>query len=290
MLKLLRALLLVGLCATPSRAANPKDFAGTWILRANDGQPAQSAETYTFELDRTWLRVVERIDDNVGRRTLDVSGALDGKPHSQTVAGSPCLFIARWEADGSLTWETRRDTPGTVFHNRRTMHLSADGKTLIARRTRLSPEPEQTWTETWERAAAESGFNGTWQLQTAEAGWSEVYTFELDRTFFRVVQRIEGGGQTGLLGKRVLDISGAIDGQPHRQTVQGYPCTLIARWQDPKTLYWETVREIPDGVLRYSRVMRLADDGLTILADRSDYSADPPAIRHEVWRRAEANP
>jgi hypothetical protein len=224
------------------------------------------SEIYTFELDRTWFRAIERIEDNLSKRTLDVSGALDGKPHLQTVDGSPCTFIGRWEADGSLYWETRRDTPGLVLHNRRTMHLSPDGKTLIARRTRLSPAPEQSWTETWERPAAVKrvGFNGTWQLQNAEPGWSETYTFHHDETFLRVIQKIEGGNQPGLLGTRTLDVSGAIDGAPHRQTVQGFPCIFIARWEGPGTLVWETSREIPNGVLhlppRHAPLRRRPDD------------------------------
>ena len=282
-------LLLGAFCTVPSRSADSSAFAGTWVLRTNDGQPAQSSEIYTYELDRTWLRVIQRIDDAVGKRTVDVAGALDGKPHSQTVDGSPCIFTGYWGADGALTWETRRDTPGMVLHNRRTMHLSPDGKTLIAHRTRVSPEPEQTWTETWERPASSpkrSGFNGTWQLQTAEPGWGETYTFQHDDAFLRVVQKIEGGSQQGLVGARTLDISGAIDGQPHRQTVQGFPCTFIARWNG-SNLVWETRREIPGAVLHYRRTMNLSEDGQTIVADRTELSSNPPAVRHEIWRRVE---
>jgi len=282
----LRLLLLLSLCAIPARSAGPADFAGTWVLRANDGRPADTSEVYTFELDRTWFRVVMRIDDSLGKRTTDFSGALDGKPHHLTVADTPATFTGKWEPDGSLTWETRREAFGMVLDNRRTMHLSPDGKTLIARRTRISPDPEETWTETWERpAAARSGFNGTWRLENTEPGWGEVYTIQHDDTFLRVIQRIEGGTQQGVLGTRTLDVSGAIDGAPHRQTVQGFPCTFIAKWDGPHTLIWETRRELPDGFLHYRRIMRLSDDGQTILAERTQLGTNPPDIRREVWRR-----
>jgi hypothetical protein len=287
MLKSIRLVLLCAVFALPSWSAGHADFNGTWKLRTADSQPVPWSEVYTFEHDGTWLRVIQRVDDSLGKRVLDVSGTLDGKPHRQMVAGSPCTFIGKWEDDGKLTWETRRETPNMVLFNRRTMGLSPDGKVLIARRTRLSPAPEETAIETWERPGADTrpDFSGTWQLQGSEPGWSETYTFENDSTWFRVVMKIEGGSAAGLLGTRTLDVSGAIDGAPHRQKVQGFPCTFIAHWDAPGKLTWETRREIPDGVLHYRRTMQFSEDGNAITAVRTELSTNPQGKRTEIWRR-----
>ncbi|MGA9625432.1 MAG: hypothetical protein WBL65_00175 [Bryobacteraceae bacterium] len=287
MLKSIRLVLLCAVFALPSWSADHANFGGTWKLRTADSQPVTWSEVYTFEHDGTWLRVIQRIDDSLGKRVLDVSGTLDGKPHRQMVAGSPCTFTGKWEDDGKLTWETRRETPNMVLFNRRTMGLSPDGKVLIARRTRLSPAPEETAIETWERPAvgAQPDFSGTWQLQNR--GGSETYTFEHDSSWFRVVMKIEGASGAGVLGTRTLDVSGAIDGVPHRQTVQGFPCTFIAQWDAGGKLTWETRRETSAGVLHYRRTMQLSEDGDTITAQWTQISPKPEGKQTEIWRRIE---
>ncbi len=287
MLKSIRLVLLCAVFALPSWFADHANFGGTWKLRTADSQPVTWSEVYTFEHDGTWLRVIQRIDDSLGKRVLDVSGTLDGKPHRQMVAGSPCTFTGKWEDDGKLTWETRRETPNMVLFNRRTMGLSPDGKVLIARRTRLSPAPEETAIETWERPAvgAQPDFSGTWQLQNR--GGSETYTFEHDSSWFRVVMKIEGASGAGVLGTRTLDVSGAIDGVPHRQTVQGFPCTFIAQWDAGGKLTWETRRETSAGVLHYRRTMQLSEDGDTITAQWTQISPKPEGKQTEIWRRIE---
>ena len=287
MFKSIRLLLLCAAFALPSWSAGHTDFGGTWTLRTWKSQAITWSEVYTFEHDGTWLRVIQRIDDDLGKRVLDVSGTLDGKPHRQMVAGYPCTFVGRWEADGKLTWSTRRETPDAVLSNVRTMEHSPDGKVLTARRTRLSPAPEETSIETWERPAADArpDFSGTWQLQNTGPGSGETYTFEQDSSWLRVVMRIEGPSGAGMLGTRTLDVSGAIDGAPHRQTVQGFPCTVIAQWDGPGKLTWETRREIPDGVLHYRRTMQFSQDGNTITAVRTELSTNPQGKRTEIWRR-----
>jgi hypothetical protein len=287
MLKSIRLVLLCAPFVLPSWSAGYASFGGTWKLRTANSQPVAWSEVYTFEHDGTWLRVIQRVDDDLGKRVLDVSGTLDGKPHRQMVAGYPCTFIGKWEADGKLTWETRRETPNMVLHNRRTMELSPDGKVLTARRTRLSPQPEETGIETWERpaAGAKPDFSGTWQLQNGSG--SETYTIEQDETWFRVVMKIEGASGAGVLGTRTLDVSGAIDGEPHRQTVQGFPCTFIARWDAGGQLTWETRRETSAGVLHYRRTMRLSEDGNTIAAQWTQLSPKPEGKLAEIWRRTQ---
>ena len=287
MFQSIRLLLVCAVFALPSWSAGHADFNGTWKLRTSDSQPVTWSEVYTFEHDGTWLRAIMRIDDDLGKRVLDVSGTLDGEPHRQMVAGYPCTFIGKWEADGKLTWETRRETPNMVLFNRRTMGLSPDGKVLIARHTRFSPAPEETGIETWERpaAGAKPDFSGTWQLQNR--GGSETYTFEHDSSWFRVVMKIEGGSGAGVLGTRTLDVGGAIDGAPHRQTVQGFPCTFIAQWDAGGRLTWETRRETSAGVLHYRRTMQLSEDGDTITAQWTQISPKPEAKLTEIWRRVE---
>jgi hypothetical protein len=285
MLKFIRPALLCAVFALSSWSADHANFNGTWKLRTSDSRAASSNEVYTFEHDGTWLRVIQRVDDNLGKRVLDASGTLDGQPHRQMVAGYPCIFIGKWEADGKLTWETRRETPDMVLHNRRTMELSPDGKVLTASRTRVAPQPD-TWVETWERVStgAKPDFSGTWQLQGTGPGYSETYTFEHDSSWFRVVMKIENASATGVLGSRTLDVSGAIDGEPHRQTVQGFPCTFIARWSAPGQLTWETRRETSAGVLHYRRTMQLSEDGDTITTQLTQIS-QPEVKGTETWRR-----
>ena len=74
MFKSVRLLLLCAVFALPSWCASHADFNGTWKLRN-----VTWSEVYTFEHDGTWLRVFQRIDDDLGKRVLDVSGTLDGK-------------------------------------------------------------------------------------------------------------------------------------------------------------------------------------------------------------------
>jgi hypothetical protein len=121
------------------------NFSGTWKLRVTE-----ISEVYTFEHQEPKLRVIMNIEDNLGKRTLDVKGVIDGKEHKQTLNGSPATFIAKWEGE-ALTWELRRESPVGVLHNRRTMTLSKDGKVITADRIRLLPEPEERWTETWDK-------------------------------------------------------------------------------------------------------------------------------------------
>ena len=289
MFKPIRLLWLCAVFALPSWSAGHTDFGGTWTMRTWKSQPVTWSEVYAFEHDATWLRVIMRIDDSLGQRVLDVSGTLDGKPHRQMVAGYPCTFVGKWEADGKLTWETRRETPDMVLYSRRTMELSADGKVLTARRTRFSPPPEETGIERWERQAADAkpDFSGTWQLQDAGPGSGETYTFQQDSSWLRVVMKIEGPSGAGVLGSRTLDASGAIDGAPHHQTVQGFPCTFIAHWDEPGKLTWETRRETSAGVLHYRRTMQLSEDGNTITALRTELSTNPQGKRTEIWRRVQ---
>jgi hypothetical protein len=131
--------------ASAAESTNKPDFSGTWKLQA------KWSEVYVIEQSASGLRVLEQIDDSMGQRTLDVSGPIDGQPHEQTVDGFPCVFVAKWEGPhhNLLTFETNRQTKSGWLFNRRTMQLFPDGRVISARRTRLLPLPEETFTEVW---------------------------------------------------------------------------------------------------------------------------------------------
>jgi len=140
----------------PQAAAAPQapkrekpDFSGTWKLAGGDG-----ISIFTFQHDDGKLRVIQRIEDGLGKRTLDVKGAIDGKPHRQMVDGRPCVFTASWLGE-ALIWETERvtgfDAPNQLFHHRRIMTLRSQGNAIEAEFTRILPEPKETATEIWEK-------------------------------------------------------------------------------------------------------------------------------------------
>lgn len=131
--------------AAPAYKAARPDFSGVWKLVGAD-----PPEVYVIQQTDSELRIVMFVDNDAGKRILDVRGPYDGEPHQLTAGGDPCAFTARWDGD-ALFWETRRETAGGVRDNRRLMRLSADGKFISAERTMLAPPPEQTWTETWEK-------------------------------------------------------------------------------------------------------------------------------------------
>ncbi len=121
------------------------NFSGVWKLMGTD-----PPEVYVVQQSESQVRIVMFVDNDAGKRILDVKAAFDGEPHQLTVDGDPCTFTARWDGD-ALYWETRRETAGGVRDNRRLMRLSADGKSIAAQRTMLDPPPEQSWAEIWEK-------------------------------------------------------------------------------------------------------------------------------------------
>ena len=141
----MRLLPLLCLAATCISGAGQPNFSGTWKLDGTD-----PPEIYIVEQSETQLRIAMFVDNEAGKRILDVKGPIDGQMHSQTVNGAPCVLTVRWDG-GTLYWETWLNSPDGVRQNRRLMQLSADGKVITARRTRVAPGPEETWTEKWEK-------------------------------------------------------------------------------------------------------------------------------------------
>ena len=64
---LLLTLLGVSVLQVSSQSPEKPSFNGTWVLQARG-----FSEIYTFQHDATRLRVVERIDDSLGKRTLEL--------------------------------------------------------------------------------------------------------------------------------------------------------------------------------------------------------------------------
>lgn len=141
----MRFLPFLCLAATCISAAGKPNFSGAWKLDGSD-----PPEIHIVQQSETQLRIVIFVDNENGKRIMDVKGPIDGQMHSQTVNGAPCVFTARWDGE-TLYWETWLDSHDGVHQNRRLMQLSADGKAITARRTRVAPGPEETWTETWDK-------------------------------------------------------------------------------------------------------------------------------------------
>ena len=139
-------LALLGACVfqVASQPADKPSFNGTWVLQV-DGY----SEIYTFDHDASRFRVIQNIDDSLGKRVIDASGEIDGRPHHQRVMGDDLVLMAQWFGD-SLIWETRRERSSGIFYNRRIMKLAGHDE-IRALRTRFLPGPEQSWDEVWLR-------------------------------------------------------------------------------------------------------------------------------------------
>jgi len=123
------------------------NFSGVWKL-----QSTQVREVLKIEHQEPSIHLIYDIEDNAGKRTLDLRVMTDGKEHKQEVQGLPATLIAKWEGD-ALILEIKRQASFGLVHNRRTMKLSNDGKIITAERINFSPDAEEIskWTETWQR-------------------------------------------------------------------------------------------------------------------------------------------
>lgn len=128
-----------------SQPAEKPSFNGTWVL-----QSTGFSEIYTFQHDAKRLHVIERIDDDLGKRTVTAEATIDGLPHHQAVLkGDDLMLRVQWFGE-SLIWETRREGTAGIFYNRRVMKLVGHDE-IRALRTRFLPGPEQSWDEVWLR-------------------------------------------------------------------------------------------------------------------------------------------
>jgi hypothetical protein len=133
----------MALASSPSSSQARPDFSGTWKLKATS-----VSEVHIIEHKEPDIHLLMKIEDEGGKRSLDVRGKIDGKEHKQVVQGAPATFIAWWEGE-SLVLDLRRETPVGILHNVRKLKLSKDGKEMTTERTKYLPTPKRTWTETW---------------------------------------------------------------------------------------------------------------------------------------------
>jgi hypothetical protein len=123
---------------------------------------------------------------------------------------------------------------------------------------------------------ARPDFNGTCVLQTN--GSKQVYTFRHDDSRLHIVERIDDPND-----KRTVEADAVIDGQPHRQTVDGDNFVLTAQWFGD-SLIWETRRDRSIGIFHNRRIMKLAGHD-EIRALRTRFLPGPEASWDEVWLR-----
>jgi predicted aspartyl protease len=136
-------LALMCFTAASTAAERKPNFSGIWKLM-NGGTP----QIMIVEQNDAALRIVQFIEDRPAMHT----GPIDGRPHPEIVDGLPCDFLARWEGN-SLFFETRPSThapANRVADMQRLMRLAADGETISAKRTNVTPRPD-TVHEKWEK-------------------------------------------------------------------------------------------------------------------------------------------
>jgi hypothetical protein len=123
------------------------NFSGVWKLQSD-----QVTEILKIDHQEPNIRMIYDIEDDAGKRTLDLRVMTDGKEHKQEVQGLPATLIAKWEGD-ALIFEINRQAPFGPVHNRRTMKLSKDGKIITAERINFSPDAQEISrsTETWQK-------------------------------------------------------------------------------------------------------------------------------------------
>jgi hypothetical protein len=123
------------------------NFSGVWKL-----QSTQITEVLKIEHQEPKIHMIYDIEDEAGKRTLDLKVMTDGKEHKQEVQGLPAFLIAKWEGD-ALIFEIKRQAPFGPVHNRRTMKLSKDDKVITAERINFSPDSveESRSTEIWHK-------------------------------------------------------------------------------------------------------------------------------------------
>jgi hypothetical protein len=72
------ASVIIGLWGVQSSPGTKPDFSGTWKLKSDD-----VSEVYTIEHREPAIRLIMRIEDGLGKRTLDMKGVIDGREHKQ---------------------------------------------------------------------------------------------------------------------------------------------------------------------------------------------------------------
>jgi hypothetical protein len=121
------------------------NFSGTWKSRNSKAE-----EVWVIEHKETEIHIIMKVEDNLGKRVMDMKANIDGKEYNHVVNNTPATLMIKWEGD-ALVCSLKREMPNMVINNQRTMTLSKDGKTIIVDRVLLSPGPERRAVEIWDR-------------------------------------------------------------------------------------------------------------------------------------------
>lgn len=113
-------------------------------------------------------------------------------------------------------------------------------------------------------------FSGTWALDLARSNFGQLPTPEsrvdvIQHTEPRLVIKrttVANGTQS------VVDITYAVDGQPHQNTAGGSPISSVLRW-DGATLVVTSTVTTPQGDLEIVDRMSLSADGRTLTQQRT---------------------
>ncbi len=134
--------------------AQPKklNLTDTWERVGSSGAVNTGTEKMMIVHNEPYIYLLYRIKDEVGERTLDLKGMLDGKPHTQEIDGRPATLLTQWEG-ANLILEIKREASFGYAHTRRKITFSTDGKGMTVERTGYSKEGtlQSTGTEKWER-------------------------------------------------------------------------------------------------------------------------------------------
>ena len=135
-------LMLANSAAVSLASGGKRNFSGIWKL-TEGGDP----QIDIIDQNEIELRILEFVEDRPGM----LRGPIDGQPHSQTLDGNPCEFMARWEGD-SLFLETKRGAHGSAapVQVRYQLRLDSGTGTISAKRTNIAPRPGEV-SEKWER-------------------------------------------------------------------------------------------------------------------------------------------
>lgn len=129
---------------------NKSNFNGTWVRKvAPDAE--KNKQDMVIELEGDNIHIVYHIED-AWKRTLDLKGKTDGKPHAQTALNAPATLIAKWDG-ADFVFEIIREPNGGYIHSRRQFKFSADGKSFTTEATYLLKDGKvrNTESETWEK-------------------------------------------------------------------------------------------------------------------------------------------
>ena len=107
---------------------------GTWVRKAAPDVEKNKQDMF-IELEGDNVHIVYHIED-AWKRTLDLKGKTDGKPHAQTALNAPATLITRWDG-AEFVFEIIREPNGGYIHSRRQFKFSADGKSFTTQATYL---------------------------------------------------------------------------------------------------------------------------------------------------------